>query len=163
MSCRLKVAATIYFDDMTSNRLRVMKILLCIPLLIALTACQYTKSVKLIFPEGGRPYTKWTEEERQKAIAVKPIYRSTESSAFLIRLKGNELPHYHDHHDLSVSLLSGKSIIHFKDHEHTMMPGDVVFVPQGTLHWAENIDPAESIVFAVFSPAYSGKDKRLAD
>lgn len=140
-----------------------MKILFYSSMLLALTACQSTTPVKLILPDGNRSYTEWTEEDRQKEIAVKPIFRSPESSAAIIRLKGNERPHYHDQHDLNVSLLSGMSVIHFKDHEVKMLPGDVVFIPKGAYHWAENIAPSASIVFAIFSPAYSGKDKRLED
>ena len=94
---------------------------------------------------------------------MKTLYRGDDSSAHLIRLKGRELPHYHDQHDLNVSLLSGKCIIHFIDHAVTMLPGDVVFIPQGSYHWAENIDPLASVVFAVFAPAFDGKDKRLAE
>ena len=77
-------------------------------------------------------------------------------------MRGQEFPHFHDHHDLSVSVLSGKGIVHFKDHDVVITPGDVIFIPRGTFHWAENTDPDASVVFAVFSPPFDGKDKRRA-
>ena len=132
-------------------------------LVLSLTASHASHPVQLIFPAKEDSNASWTAAELQLEIAVKPLYRSKEASTHLIRLKGKEKPHFHDHHDLSVSVLSGKSVIHFKDREVTMMPGDVVFIPQGILHWAENIDPSASVVFAVFSPAFSGKDNRSAE
>ena len=133
--------------------MKFINLLIYIFLLHVLTACQTSNPVHLLFPDQNYSSTKWTAAEQQKAIAIQ----------HLIRLKGKELPHYHDKHDLNVSLLSGNSIIHFKGHEVRMKPGDVVFIPQGTYHWAENTDPVASVVFAVFSPAFDGKDKRLAE
>ncbi|MFK5969102.1 MAG: cupin domain-containing protein [Candidatus Marithrix sp.] len=62
-----------------------------------------------------------------------------------MRLKGNEFPHYHDHHDLNVSILSGKGIIHFEDHDVPLVPGDVIFISKGTFHWTENTDTNASV------------------
>lgn len=131
--------------------------------MICLTACQTTKTQKLIFPEQTYQKVQWTEKEKSLPIAIRHLYRNEAVSTHLIRLQGNETPHYHDHHDLSVTALSGQSTIHFKDKQIALKPGDVVFIPRGTYHWAENHDINGSVVFAVFSPAYQGKDKREAN
>jgi mannose-6-phosphate isomerase-like protein (cupin superfamily) len=128
-----------------------------------LAACQSNNPVKLIYPDKIYQYEEWTEDELNEGIVIRHLYRGTDASTHLVRLKGNEFPHYHDRHDLNVTVLSGKSIIHFKDHEVSLMPGDVIFIPKGTFHWAENTDPVASVVFVVFSPAFDGKDKRKAD
>ena len=139
------------------NPAKVLFVALCLP------ACQSNEPVKLVYPDRVYLQTSWTEDERRKDISIRHLHRSTGASTHLIRLKGREFPHYHDRHDLTVSLLSGKSTIHFRDHQVSLQPGDVTFIPKGTLHWAENTDPVASVVFAVFSPAFDGKDRRRAE
>jgi mannose-6-phosphate isomerase-like protein (cupin superfamily) len=120
-----------------------------------------THHSKVVLENKGYQNVQWTEEEKQKEIAIRHMSRTEYSSTHLLRVRGAEKPHVHDHHDLTVTVISGKSIIHFKDHEVVLEKGDVVHIPRGTYHWAENIDPEASVAFAVFSPAYKGKDKRL--
>ena len=115
--------------------------------------------VKVIFPDKVYRNITWSAEELNKNIAIRHLYHSEYSSAHLIRLKGNEVPHYYDYHDLTVTAISGKHTLHFADHNVSLEPGDVTFIPKGTLHWAENNNFIASIVFAVFSPAYTGDDR----
>jgi len=140
-----------------------MKIIASLCILMLLTACQSSPSKKVIYPETSYQDITWTVEESKKEIAIRHLHRSKTASTHLIRLKGNEFPHYHDRHDLTVTALSGKSIIHFKERQVKLNPGDVIFVPKGTYHWAENTDSDASVVFAVFSPGFDGKDRRKAE
>lgn len=140
-----------------------MKVLLCLLSVFWLIACQSSPAPKLVFPDQEYSHIPWTAEEMVKDIAIRHLYRSAAISTHLMRLQGSEFPHYHDRHDLSVTLLSGRSIIHFQDHNVILVPGDVLFIPRGTYHWAENIDLNASEVFVLFSPAFDGKDRRKAD
>ena len=79
-----------------------------------------------------------------------------------ILLNDAEPPHYHDNHDLSVTIIKGRSVIHFEDRAITVEAGDVVFIPKGTYHWAENVGDKGCEIHAVFSPAFEGKDTRIA-
>jgi mannose-6-phosphate isomerase-like protein (cupin superfamily) len=139
------------------------KIISCFLVIQLLAACQVNDSARLVFPDNTYRDVSWTQDELARDIAVRNLHRGTHASTHLIRLQGNEFPHYHDHHDLNVTVLSGKSIIHFHDHDVSLAPGDVIFIPQGTFHWAENTDPVASEVFAVFSPAFDGHDRRTAE
>jgi mannose-6-phosphate isomerase-like protein (cupin superfamily) len=141
----------------------IHKTVFCILAVQFLVACQVNGGAKLVFPDKSYQDIEWTEDELARDISIRNLYRGTDASAHLIRLQGNEFPHYHDHHDLNVTLLSGKSIIHFHDHEVSLLPGDVIFIPKGKFHWAENVDPLASVVFAVFSPAFDGQDRRKAE
>lgn len=131
-------------------------------LLASLLLVGCTESPKIVFKDKNYQNVLWTAEEKQKNIAVRHLARSEYSSSHLLRVKGAEKPHFHDHHDLTVTVVFGKSIIHFKDHQVLLKAGDVISIAKGTYHWAENIDPDASVVFATFSPPYKGKDKRLA-
>lgn len=128
-------------------------------LLLFLYAIQL--NAKIVFPNQIHTNTVWTEKEQTQAIAIHHLKRTQNSSTHFIRLQKSETPHYHDRHDLQVVILEGTSIIHFKDHEVGLKKGDVIFIPKGTYHWAENTSTSASIVFATFSPAFDGKDRRV--
>lgn len=104
----------------------------------------------------------WTTKQKQQPVALQHLQRSDSSSSHYILLNDAEPPHYHDNHDLSVTIIKGRSVIHFEDRAITVAVGDVVFIPKGTFHWAENIGDEGCEIHAVFSPAFEGKDKRLA-
>ena len=125
-----------------------------------LTAC--THKPKIVFPQKGYQDVQWSATEESKNISVRHLAHTEYSSSHLIRIQGAEKPHFHDYHDLTVTIVSGKSIIHFANHEVLLEQGDVVSIPKGIYHWAENIDSEATVVFVTFSPPYRGKDKRLA-
>ena len=127
---------------------------------ILLTAC--THNPKIVFPKKGYQNIQWSAKEQSQNISVRHLAHTEYSSSHLIRVKGSEKPHFHDYHDLTVTIISGKAIVHFWNHEVVLEKGDVVTIPKGVYHWAENIDSDASVVFATFSPPYRGKDKRLA-
>ena len=129
---------------------------------IAFVGCS-NHQPKVVFPDKGYENMEWSASAKAQNIAVFHLTQDAYSSTHLIRIKGSEKPHYHDQHDLTVTILEGESIIHFRDHEVILYQGDVIHIPKGTYHWAENIDSKASVVFATFSPAFRGKDKRLAD
>lgn len=114
-------------------------------------------------PEGATPLPDWSAEECAKPIAVRTVRRSEFASTHLIRLQGAEPPHFHDRHDLAISVLAGHSVLHFAERTVALQAGDTAFIPRGAYHWAENTGPGASIVFAVFSPPFDGKDRRLAE
>ena len=130
--------------------------------LISATFIGCTHSPKIVFPDKGYQDIEWSKSEKERDIAIRHLSKNEYSSSHLIRLKGQEPPHYHDNHNLMVSMISGESILHFKDHEVVLYEGDVITIPKGVYHWAENIDSEASVVFATFSPAFRGVDRRLA-
>lgn len=100
----------------------------------------------------------WTADEREKAIAVRRLRETAEVSVSLIRLAGAEQPHMHKDHDLVVVMLSGTARLHLGNRTVEVRPGDVMEIPRGVVHWAENTGPEASEVYAIFSPPYDGRD-----
>jgi len=131
-------------------------------LLISAIFMGCTHSPKIVYPDKGYQDIAWSQAEKAKNIAIRHLFANEYSSNHLIRLRGQEPPHYHDTHNLTVMIISGESILHFRDHEVILHKGDVITIPKGVYHWAENIDGEASVVFATFAPAYRGKDRRLA-
>lgn len=105
----------------------------------------------------------WTADELSRDIAVKTLRTTPEASFHLIRLKGAEPPHVHDRHDLTVFILSGTSVVHFKDRAVSIEPGELIDIPRGVWHWAENLGQDPTHAYAVFTPPFDGKDRRLEE
>jgi mannose-6-phosphate isomerase-like protein (cupin superfamily) len=100
----------------------------------------------------------WSEAEQAKPIAVRRLRSTAEISISLIRLAGAEQPHIHKDHDLVVVLLSGQARLHLGNRTVDVRPGDVMEIPRGVVHWAENTGPGASEVYAIFSPPFDGRD-----
>ena len=129
---------------------------------ILLAAGCSSHQAKVVLPTESIEAINWQQHDLQKEIAIKHIHRTATSSTHIIRLNGAEKPHYHDHHDLTVTILSGKSRIHFENRIVELNPGDVLVIPKGSYHWAEKVGDQASEVLAIFSPAFDGKDRRPA-
>ena len=129
---------------------------LCILFLV--TSCIGSRKGIVISPEKGIWEPSWTKEELLQNIVVRSLQVTPETSHHIIRLKTAEKPHIHNHHDLTVFVLQGKAIIHFSNQDLLVNAGDVIEIPRGIVHWAENLDKRGSQVYAVFNPPYHGKD-----
>ena len=124
-------------------------------------SCVERPAWKIVSAEGVRPSFEWTEEERQKKVAVRTVDMSDEASCHLVRLRASERMHSHDSHDHIVFILSGSSRIHIADKVYDLNPGDVIIVKRGVAHWAENSGPEAAEAFVVFTPPFDGRDVRL--
>lgn len=125
-------------------------------LLLLFSSCQ--ASPRILTSEGIVPPQVWSAEEQANDLAFHTLRTTPEASFHVIRLKGAEKLHTHDTHDLLVTMLSGKAKITIGEQVFTMNPGDVLEVPKGTRHKAENLSRDASEVYAVFTPPLNGKD-----
>ena len=131
--------------------------------LLFFSGCHSTTQQKIIITGEEYTNTEWSAEEQQQDIAARTLYKGIDSSSHLVRLNGREQPHYHDKHDLYVSILSGTSTIHFRNHKSELKPGSFIIIPRGTYHWAESNGNEACVLITIFSPAFDGIDKRVAD
>ena len=115
--------------------------------------------------EGNKTGTnvQWSTDELARDVAVKNLRATAEASFHFVRLKGAEPPHIHDRHHLTVFIFSGTSVVHFKDHTVSMNPGDLLEIPRGIWHWAENLGQDPTQAYAIFTPPFDGKDRRLQE
>lgn len=127
---------------------------------LGLVSCASSGTGRVISPQGLPIQVIWTEEERAKDITLKTLRTTPEASFHLIHLKGTEKPHVHDRHDVAVFILSGEAEFSIQDRVLKVKAGDVLEVPSGMVHWAKNQDTDATVVYAVFTPPYDGKDWR---
>ncbi|MDH3583185.1 MAG: cupin domain-containing protein, partial [Phycisphaerae bacterium] len=105
----------------------------------------------------------WSAQDLEKDVAVMNWERTAWASYHLVRLRGAEKPHVHDRTDLTVFVLSGRVRMHLSDQVIEAAAGDVVEIPHGETHWAENIAAEASEAYVVFTPPFDGSDKRLVE
>lgn len=66
---------------------------------------------------------------------------------------------YCQDHDEWVMVVSGAARVRMADHEHTLNPGDHLFIPAGAKHWVTYTAPGKATVWlAVHMPAPTGTD-----
>jgi mannose-6-phosphate isomerase-like protein (cupin superfamily) len=118
---------------------------------------------KVVTPDGELPAVVWTEEELGKDVAIKTVRQTDAASYHVVRLLKAEKPHIHDRSDLSVFVLSGSVNMHLGARVIPVGPGQVIDVPKGVPHWAENASADPSFAYVVFAPAFDGKDRRPVD
>jgi mannose-6-phosphate isomerase-like protein (cupin superfamily) len=130
--------------------------------MIALTGCGSTQARgRIITPVFTIADVEWSLDDLTKPIAVRPLREYEDLSVSLIRLASAEKPHVHKVHDLTVVMISGSGILHIGDRSVAVGPGDVMEIPRGTVHWAENTGAGACEVYAIFAPPYDGKDHHL--
>jgi mannose-6-phosphate isomerase-like protein (cupin superfamily) len=130
---------------------------------LSFNSCARSPEPRVFNAEGILPAIEWTAEEKAQTLSARKIRATREASYHLIRLGGAEGLHTHDHHDLTVVLISGKARITLGKQQFMMAPGDVMEVPKGTIHKAENLAHGGSEVYAIFTPPMEGKDHRVVD
>lgn len=96
--------------------------------------------------------------ENQRVVE---IGRDAHTSHHVVSIRDRETPHRHDRHDLTVVILEGWGTMKIGEEERRVGQGSIVYVPRGTAHAFRNLSDAPAVAYAVYSPAFDGKDRVL--
>jgi len=90
---------------------------------------------------------------------VIPISSDTNCSSFLIRVKDEVKPHYHDYHTEHIYVVNGTATVNVGDSVFKAKPGDLIVIPPKTVHSVKvhTLDSFE--VISIQSPEFKGKDR----
>ena len=91
-------------------------------------------------------------------IKVVTLGKGKEMSHHLVQIRGREVPHVHKTHDLTVVMLKGKGYLMLEQKRIDLIRGDILFIPQGSVHYFVNTFSEPSVALAIFSPVFDGKD-----
>ena len=91
-------------------------------------------------------------------IRVTTLGKGKDMSHHLVQIRDHEKPHVHKTHDLTVAMLKGKGYLMLDQKRIELRRGDVLFIPQGSVHYFVNTFAEPSVGLAVFSPVFKGKD-----
>ena len=94
--------------------------------------------------------------ENQRVVE---IGRDAHTSHHVVSIRDRETPHRHDRHDLTVVILEGWGTMRLGDEERRVGKGSILYVPRGTVHAFRNLSDAPAVAYAVYSPAFDGKDR----
>jgi mannose-6-phosphate isomerase-like protein (cupin superfamily) len=90
---------------------------------------------------------------------VAEVGRDTGSSHHLVAIRRAEVPHRHERHDLLVVMLRGHGRMRLGAEERPVGEGSILYVPRGAVHAFRNDAPEPAIAYAVYLPAFDGRDR----
>lgn len=89
-------------------------------------------------------------------IYVQPLHTDTLVSSFVIWIKKDVEPHLHPRHSEHIVVLEGMAEMLLGEELIMLAPGDVVFIPMGTLHAVKVIGDVPLKVMSLQAPKYHG-------
>ena len=97
-----------------------------------------------------------------EAQRVVELARDAGTSQHLVAIRGQETPHRHDRHDLLVVMLRGHGRMRIGADERAVGEGSILYVPRGSVHAFRNEAAEPAVAFAVYTPAFDGRDRVTA-
>ena len=94
--------------------------------------------------------------ENQRVVE---IGRDEHTSHHVVTIRDRETPHRHDRHDLTVVMLEGWGAMRIGDEERRVGRGSILYVPRGAVHAVRNLSDEPAVAYAVYTPAFYGKDR----
>ena len=95
-------------------------------------------------------------------IKVANLGRSASASQHVVQIRDREIPHVHNLHDVTVTMMDGQGYLILDKNRIDLKAGDIVHIPRGAVHYFINTYRHPSVVMAVYAPAYDGKDTHPA-
>lgn len=136
--------------------------------LILLAGCATGGPQWVTFPDGGSgkgtTLEAWLKKHPLAAgqeIRLDEISRGDSSSAHIVQVRKEEPLHIHQTHDAVVVILKGRGILTLAKRRLEVKPGAILSIPRGVPHSFVNQGPDPAVAFAVFMPAFDGKDRVL--
>ena len=97
-----------------------------------------------------------------EGFRVVELGRDERSSHHVVWIRDREEPHRHDRHDLLVVILRGHGTMRLGDETRPVGEGSILYVPRGTPHAFRNAAAEPAAAYAVYLPAFDGKDRAPA-
>jgi mannose-6-phosphate isomerase-like protein (cupin superfamily) len=121
-----------------------------------------------LFPDGRRTESLRSLAESEalgpgESFRIVEVGRDENSSHHLVWIRDREIPHRHDRHDLLVVMLRGSGGMRLGDEERPVGAGSILYVPRGTAHAFRNYASEPAVTYAVYTPAFDGKDRAALD
>ncbi|NPB07992.1 MAG: cupin domain-containing protein [Aquificae bacterium] len=102
------------------------------------------------------------KKDKVKEIEALKLNETPNLTQLLVFIKTSEVPHYHAEHDLTFTILEGEGELYLEGRKEKLKKGDWAFIPARAVHYYRNTAEI-SVLLAVFSPSYDGKDSVRVD
>ena len=94
-----------------------------------------------------------------EGFALLELGRDAHTSHHVVAIRERETPHRHDRHDLFVVILRGHGTMLLGEEERPVGLDSIFYVPRGTIHAFHNTSGAPAFAYAVYTPAFDGRDR----
>lgn len=118
----------------------------------------------VLLPEGRLTQSIAAQVEKnplpsEQEFRIIEVGRDANTSHHLVWIRDREIPHRHDHHDLFVVIVQGYGGMRLGEAERTVGEGSILYVPRGTVHAFRNAADGPAVAYAVYAPAFDGRDR----
>jgi quercetin dioxygenase-like cupin family protein len=97
-------------------------------------------------------------------IEITNLERTPTYSVHRVRVRTQEIPHYHAWHDSAVLLKQGGGILYMNGKAYPLKPGDRINIPRNVPHYfVHTATTPYSEAEVVFSPPFDGADRVPVD
>ena len=91
-------------------------------------------------------------------IKVANLGRSASASQHVVQIRDREVLHEHKIHDATVTMLRGQGYLVLGANRVNLKAGDIIHIQRGVAHQYVNTSSEPTVVLAVYSPPFDGKD-----
>jgi len=98
---------------------------------------------------------------RGEILKVVDLGRSEALSNHLAIVQSRELPHRHNRHDATVTLLRGHGTMTIGRETRHVREGAVIFIPRGVVHHYTNESDPPTVALVVYAPPFDGRDREI--
>jgi mannose-6-phosphate isomerase-like protein (cupin superfamily) len=138
----------------------LLLVLLVFTLASTLSSCGGGGRSQIFTPGIDKRTVEWTAEEQKQIFSFKKLHSAAGTSTHAMRLAGRSDSRVHDHHDMTVVLLSGRADIRLAGKWHTVNAGDIVEIPRGSIYEFDQLGSEPVECYVMYYPPYDGKDLR---
>ena len=96
-------------------------------------------------------------------IHVQKVGSDQNSTSFIIWVKEEVKPHYHETHTETLYVLEGSGMMTMGDEGQRIGPGTLLLIPKGTVHSVEVTSSEPLKVLSVQAPEFHGKDRHFTE
>jgi quercetin dioxygenase-like cupin family protein len=96
-------------------------------------------------------------------IKAANLGRSASASQHVVQIRDREVLHVHKIHDVTVTMMRGQGYLVMDRKRIHLKAGDIIHIPRAVAHQYVNTSSAPTVVMAVYSPAFDGKDTHLVN
>lgn len=97
------------------------------------------------------------------AVVIQSLFGDSTVTSNFLWIRDEVRPHYHAYHSEHIYVVEGTAQMLLKNETIFLRPGDLVFIPAGTVHAVRVTGKEPLKVLSLHTPAHDGSDRVLVE